>query len=150
MSQNYWIWSLLLWITALHLLGMELISRRRRSLSTWISLHTLTISCFSWVMFSHFNKRLDHTKQCPKFLDVWPIENVWGIVKERVAKKKCENISWSTRLSKCGGKSMLTRTFFVGWWNQSPRGASCNPEQGGPDPIILRHIYCNQESIWVL
>lgn len=39
-----------------------------------------------------FNKRLDHTQQCPKFSDVWPIENVWGIVKERVAKKRCENL----------------------------------------------------------
>ena len=106
---------------SLHLLGIDFISRRRRSLSAWISLHTLTISRFSWVMFSHFSKRLDHTKQCPKFWDVWPIENV--IVKERVAKKKCENISWSARLSKCGGKSMLTRTFFVGWWVPSPRGA---------------------------
>ena len=39
-----------------------------------------------------FNKRLDHFKQCPKFSDVWPIENVWGIVKDRVSKKKCENL----------------------------------------------------------
>ena len=35
---------------------------------------------------------LDYMKQCPKFLDVWPIENIWGIIKERVAKKKCENL----------------------------------------------------------
>ena len=40
-----------------------------------------------------FAKRLDHMKQCPKFLDVWPIENIWGIIKERVAKKKCENLN---------------------------------------------------------
>ena len=39
-----------------------------------------------------FNKRLDHFKQCPKFSDVWLIENVWGIVKDRVSKKKCENL----------------------------------------------------------
>ena len=38
-------------------------------------------------------KRLDHMKQCPKFSDVWPIENIWGIIKERVAKKKCENLN---------------------------------------------------------
>ena len=40
-----------------------------------------------------FDLRLDFTKQCPKFSDVWPIENVWGIVKERVAKRKCENLT---------------------------------------------------------
>ena len=40
-----------------------------------------------------FAKRLDHMKQCPKFSDVWPIENIWGIIKERVAKKKCENLN---------------------------------------------------------
>ena len=39
-----------------------------------------------------FAQRLDHKKQYPKFSDVWPIENVWGIVKERVAKKKCETL----------------------------------------------------------
>ena len=32
---------------SLHLLGIDFISRRRRSLSAWISLHTLTISRFS-------------------------------------------------------------------------------------------------------
>ena len=40
-----------------------------------------------------FDLRLDFTKQCPKFSDVWPIENVWGVVKERVAKQKCENLT---------------------------------------------------------
>ena len=25
-----------------------------------------------------------------KFSDVWPIENVWGILKQRVGQKKCE------------------------------------------------------------
>ena len=28
-----------------------------------------------------FAQRLDHKKQCPKFSDVWSIENVLGIVK---------------------------------------------------------------------
>ena len=40
-----------------------------------------------------FNRRLDHEVQCPKFSDVWPIENVWGIVKERVSQQKCETLA---------------------------------------------------------
>ena len=40
-----------------------------------------------------FSRRLDHRQQCPKFSDVWPIENVWGIIKDRVDKKKCENLA---------------------------------------------------------
>ena len=36
-----------------------------------------------------FNRRLDYEVQSPKFFDVWPIENVWGIEKERVAQQKC-------------------------------------------------------------
>ena len=40
-----------------------------------------------------FQKRLDHTKQCPKFSNIWPIEGMWGIIKERVDRKKCENLA---------------------------------------------------------
>ena len=39
-----------------------------------------------------FSRRLDPTKQCPKFSDVRPIKNVWGIVKQRVGQKKCETL----------------------------------------------------------
>ena len=39
-----------------------------------------------------FAKRLDLMKQGPKFSDVWPIRNIWGIIKERGAKRKCENL----------------------------------------------------------
>ena len=40
-----------------------------------------------------FNRRLDHEVQCSKFSDVWPIENVWGTVKEREAQQKCETLA---------------------------------------------------------
>lgn len=40
-----------------------------------------------------FSRRLDPTKQCPKFSDAMPIENVWGIVKQQVGQKKCETLA---------------------------------------------------------
>ena len=53
MLQNHRIWSPLLWITALHLMGMELISRRRRSLHSMVfppHFDNLALQ----LMFSHF------------------------------------------------------------------------------------------------
>ena len=38
-----------------------------------------------------FTSRLDHTTQAPKMADVWPIENVWSILKGKVAEKECSN-----------------------------------------------------------
>ena len=29
----------------------------------------------------------------PEIFGLWPIENIWGIIKERVAKKKFENLN---------------------------------------------------------
>ena len=36
-----------------------------------------------------FTSRVDHTTQAPKMADVWPIEKVWSILKEKVAEKEC-------------------------------------------------------------
>ena len=38
-----------------------------------------------------FTSRVDHTTQAPKMADVWPIENVWSILKGKVAEKECSN-----------------------------------------------------------
>ena len=38
-----------------------------------------------------FHFRLEHSSQAPKTADIWPIENVWGMIKSKVSKKKCEN-----------------------------------------------------------
>ena len=38
-----------------------------------------------------FETRVNPTLQAPKMADIWPIENVWGIIKDKVAKKPCQN-----------------------------------------------------------
>ena len=38
-----------------------------------------------------FKSRVDYRTQAPKMADVWPIENVWAILKDKVAQKKCTN-----------------------------------------------------------
>ena len=54
----------------------------------------------------NFDRRLDHQVQCLKFSDIWPIENVWVIMKERVAKHKCEN---SAQLKKAITKEWINQ-----------------------------------------
>ena len=39
-----------------------------------------------------FNLRIHPVIRCPKFSDVWPIENVSEILKERVSRHKCETL----------------------------------------------------------
>ena len=36
------------------------------------------------VFFNEFKNRVPHDKQAPKMADVWPIENVWGMIKCRL------------------------------------------------------------------
>ena len=40
---------------------------------------------------SAFKFRIPHEHQAPKMADVWPIENVWSIVKDRVLEKNPES-----------------------------------------------------------
>ena len=35
-----------------------------------------------------FSKRIPHDLQAPKMADIWPIENVWAIMKDRVREKE--------------------------------------------------------------
>ena len=35
-----------------------------------------------------FDSRFPHDLQAPKMADVWPIENVWSIVKQKVMEKE--------------------------------------------------------------
>ena len=38
-----------------------------------------------------FRFRLDHSSQAPKTADIWPIENIWGMIKSKISKKKCKS-----------------------------------------------------------
>ena len=61
-----------------------------------------------------FNRRLDHEVQCLKFSDVWQIENVWGIVKERASQQKCETLAQLKRAIIGAWRSSM-RTEL--WWS---------------------------------
>ena len=37
---------------------------------------------------SEFTRRIPHDKQAPKMADVWPIESIWGILKQQVRDTK--------------------------------------------------------------
>ena len=37
---------------------------------------------------SAFSSRIPHDKQAPKMADIWPIEYVWSILKDRVKAKE--------------------------------------------------------------
>ena len=38
-----------------------------------------------------FKSNVDYRTHTPKMADVWPIENVWAILKDKVARIKCIN-----------------------------------------------------------
>ena len=42
-------------------------------------------------VFDTFRFRLENSSQAPKTADIWPVENVWGMIKSKISKKKCEN-----------------------------------------------------------
>ena len=37
---------------------------------------------------SAFSSRIPHERQAPKMADIWPIENIWSIVKNKVKAKE--------------------------------------------------------------
>ena len=55
-----------------------------------------------------FTSRVDHTTQVPKMADVWPIENVWSILKGKVAEK--EN-SYDQQLKKYSNIYVTTKIY---------------------------------------
>ena len=100
MLQNYRIWSPLLWITALHLLGMELISRRRRSL------HSMVFPPFFdnlalQLMFSHF------------FLATLSFTITFSIGQTSQNLGHC--FVWSNLLLKCKNITQLKREIVKVW-----------------------------------
>ena len=49
-----------------------------------------------------FKQRIDPTRQCPKLADVYPIENVWGILYEKARGREFKNILALKRfINKC-------------------------------------------------
>ena len=37
-------------------------------------------------VFDSFNDRIDHEAQAPRMADIWPVKNLWSIIKADVAK----------------------------------------------------------------
>ena len=42
--------------------------------------------------YTDFKSRIDPEIQAPKMADFWPIENVWAILKQKVASKSTNNV----------------------------------------------------------
>ena len=65
-----------------------------------------------------FNFRVPHDKQSAKMADVWPIENVWAIVKDKVKESEPVNKEALRKvIIKCwreinADKSLLARLMF--------------------------------------
>ena len=43
---------------------------------------------------SAFKTRIPHDIQAPKMANIWPIENVWAILKDRVKAKEPRSTAW--------------------------------------------------------